>query len=226
MVSIELWMAKIIGFMAIVRSNRRLKKYTASLMSELQELKNAISMPAETTETNRPWQKTMGFVNALEQAKVSDEEFAVLKRLVEKRSREAAQAQVTVTPVDTVQHCSPCTQSPEPLPDVCVKLENNEGKMDPKQGKLESSSAGTGLITPGQQCLPNEGTWETGRTTADGFLTASVGSNQGENIFFTHGTRGHHQKYDNICRHLFTNGTRWYTSRDSCDPGKTQAQDH
>ena len=147
-------------------------------MSELQELKNAISMPAETTETNRPWQKTMGFVNALEQGK----EFAVLKRLVEKRSREAAQAQVTVTPVDTVQHCSPCTQIPEPSTDVCVKLENNEGKMDPKRGKLESSSAGTGLITPGQQYLPNEGTWETGRTAADGFLTASVGSNQGGNI--------------------------------------------
>ena len=158
------------------------QEYTASLMFELQEMKNAISMPAETTETNRPWQKTMVFVNALEQGKVSDEEFAVLKRLVEKRSREAAQAQVTVTPMDTVQHCSPCTQTPEPSPDVCVKLENNEGKMDPKRGKLESSSAGTGLITPGQQCLLNEGTWETGRTTADGFLTASVGSNQGGNI--------------------------------------------
>ena len=124
----------------------------------------------------------MNFVTALEQGKVSDEEFAALKRLVEKRSREAAQAQVTVTPVDTVQHCSPCTQTPESSPDVCVKLENNEGKMDPKRGKLESSSAGTGLITPGQQCFPNEGTWETGRTTADGFLTASVGSNQGGNI--------------------------------------------
>ena len=32
---------------------------------------------------------------------------------------------------------------------------------------------------PGQQCHP---TWETGRTTADGFLTAGVGSNQGGNI--------------------------------------------
>ena len=52
-------------------------QYTASLRSELQKLKNAISMPAETTGT-RPWQKTMDFVNALEQRKVSDEEFAVL----------------------------------------------------------------------------------------------------------------------------------------------------
>ena len=79
------------------------KEYAASLRSDLQELKNAISMPAET----RPWQKTMDFVNALEQGKVSDEELAVLKRLVEKRSREVAQVQVTVTPVDTVQYCSP-----------------------------------------------------------------------------------------------------------------------
>ena len=124
----------------------------------------------------------MDFVNALEQGKVGGEEFTVLKRLVEKRSREAAQVQVTVTPVDTVQHCSPCTQTPEPSPDVCIKLENNEGKMDPERGELESSSAGTGLETPGEQCPPNEGTCEIGRTTADGFLTAGVGSNQGGNI--------------------------------------------
>ena len=56
------------------------------------------------------------------------------------------------------------------------------GKMDPKLKELESSSAGTGLETPGQPCPPNEGTWETGRTTADGFLAAGVGSNQGGNI--------------------------------------------
>ena len=152
------------------------QEFSASLRSDLQELKNATSMPAET----RPWQKTMGFVNALERGKVSDEELAVLKRLVEKRGREAAQ--VTVTPVDTVQHCSPCPLDPEPSPDVCVKLDNNEGNMDPERGELEPSLAGTGLETPGQQCPPNEGIWETGRTTADGILTAGVGSNQGGNI--------------------------------------------
>ena len=146
-----------------------LQEFSASLRSDLQELKNAISIPAET----RPWQKTMDFVNALEQCKVRDEGFAVLKRLVEKRGREAAQ--VTATPVDTVQHCSPYPLDFEPSPDVCVKLENNEGV-------LESSSAGTGFETPGQQCPPNEGIWETGRTTADGILTADVGSNQGGNI--------------------------------------------
>ena len=89
---------------------------------------------------------------------------------------------MTVTPVDTVQHCSPRPFNPEPSSSVCVKLENNEGKMDPEQGELESPSAGTGLETPGQQCPPNEGTWDQGRTTADGFLTAGVGSNQGGTI--------------------------------------------
>ena len=89
---------------------------------------------------------------------------------------------MTVTPVDTVQQCSPCSLDPEPSPDVCVKSESNEGRMDPERGELESSSAGTGLETPGQQCPPNEGIRETGRTTADGILTAGVGSNQRGNI--------------------------------------------
>ena len=85
---------------------------------------------------------------------------------------------MTVTPVDTEQHCSPCPLNPDMPSDVCFKLESNKGKMDPKLKKLESSSAGTGLETPGQQCPPNEGIWETGRTTANRFLTAGVGSNQ------------------------------------------------
>ena len=99
---------------------------------------------------------------------------------MEKRSREAAQ--VAVTPVDTVQHCILCPLDPEPSPDICVKLESNEGRMDPGRGELKSSSAGTGLETPGQQCPPNEGTWGQGQTTADGFLTAGGGSNQGGSI--------------------------------------------
>ena len=61
---------------------------------------------------------------------MSDEEFAILKRLVEKRDREAVQ--VTVTQVDTVQHSSPCSLDPEPSPDVCVNLENNKRRMDPQ----------------------------------------------------------------------------------------------
>ncbi|CAM9975655.1 unnamed protein product, partial [Ascophyllum nodosum] len=54
--------------------------------------------------------------------------------------------------------------------------------MGPELEELESSSAGTGLETPGQQCPPKEGTWDQERTTASGFLTAGVGSSQGKNI--------------------------------------------
>ena len=104
------------------------EEYTASLRSDLQELKDAIWMPR---------QKVSNLINAVEQGKVSYEEFATLKRLVEKQSREAAQAQVTVTPVDTVQYCSPSPQTPEPSPDVCFELENNEGNMDPELKELD-----------------------------------------------------------------------------------------
>ena len=67
------------------------QEFNASLRSDLQELKDVVSMPR---------QKVRNLINALEQGKVSDEEFAVLKRLLEKRGREAIQA--TVTPVATV----------------------------------------------------------------------------------------------------------------------------
>ena len=102
----------------------------------------------------------------------------MIRWYVEKRSREAAQAKVTVTPVDTVQYCSASPQTPEPSPDVCLNLENNEGRMDPERGELEPPSASTGLQTPGQQCPPNEGTWEKRRTIADGYLLVGMGSNQ------------------------------------------------
>ena len=83
---------------------------------------------------------------------------------------------MTVTPVDTVQYCSPSPQTPESWPDVCVNLENSEGRMDPERGKLESPSTGTDFEMPGQQCPPNEGTWEKGRTIADGYLLVGMGS--------------------------------------------------
>ena len=140
-------------------------------------------MPAKGTVT-RPWQKTIDFVDGLK-GKLPDEELAVIERYVEKRSREAAQIQVTVTQVDTVQHSSPYPFDPEPLPSVYVELENVGGKMGPELKEFESPSAGTGLETPGQQCPSNEGTWETGRTTAAGFLTTAVDSNQGGNFFST-----------------------------------------
>ena len=136
------------------------EQYTASLRSDLQKLKDAISMPAEDTVTRR-WQKMVDFVDGLK-GKIPDEELAVIKRYVEKRSHEAAQAQMTVTPMDAVQRCSPCPLDPEPSSSVYVKLENTEGKMGPELEELESPSAGTGLETPGQQCPPNEGTGDQG----------------------------------------------------------------
>ena len=142
------------------------EEFAASLWSEVNALKDAISMPARP----RSWQKTMEFVDGL-QAKLPDEKLAVIKRYMEKPSREAAQ--VIVTPVDTVQYCSPRPQTPESSSDVHVNMEEkDEGWMNPGRDELESSSAGTGLETSGQQCHP---IWETGRTTADGFLTAGVG---------------------------------------------------
>ena len=146
------------------------EEYTKNLWSEVNALKDAIAMPARTT----PWQKTMELVDGL-QGKLPNEKLAVIKRNVEKQSREAAQ--VTVTPVDTVQYCSPRPLNPEIPSDVHVNMrEKDESWMNPELTELKSSSAGTGLEIPGQQCHP---IWETGQTTADGFLTAGVGSNLG-----------------------------------------------
>ena len=124
--------------------------------------------------------------HTIEQGKLSAEEYATLKRLVEKRVREAAQV-TAVTRDDTVQHCSPISQPSVPPSGVCCNLEN-EGRLDPESEKLKSSSASTGLNTPGQQCHPNEGIRETGRTTASGTLTAGASSSKKRNISTSTGT--------------------------------------
>ena len=95
------------------------QEFTQSLWSELDTLKYAISMPART----RPWQKTMEFVDGLKR-KLPDEELAVIKRYVERRSRKAAQ--VTVTPVSTAQHCIPRPLNLETSSDVHVKMEEKD----------------------------------------------------------------------------------------------------
>ena len=146
------------------------QEFTASLWAEVKELKVAISMPVRGGPSWQEYKRNI--IRKIELDEVSDEDFAVIKRLVETRDRDAAQ--MTVTQVSTVQHCSPIPQTPEPPSDVCFNSENNEGEMDP--GLMEepkSSSVGTGLETPGQQCPPNEGVWEQRRTTAN------VGSSQG-----------------------------------------------
>ena len=84
-------------------------------------------MLAENTVT-RPWQKTIDFVDGLK-GKLLDEELAVIKEYVEKRSREVAQAPMTVTPDGTVQHCGPCSPNPDMPSDVCFRLESSKGMM-------------------------------------------------------------------------------------------------
>ena len=143
------------------------EQYYAGLWLEVNALKDAISMPLQLLK----------LFNAIEQDTLSDEEYATLKRCVETRDRDAAQ--VTVTQVSTVQQCSSISKTPEPPPDVCVNLENNEDEMDPGMEELTSTSTSTGLNTPGQLSPPNEGVWETGRIIADGILTAGVNSSQG-----------------------------------------------
>ena len=113
------------------------QEFTENLWSEVSALQDAVSMPR---------QKVSNLISAIEQGKMIDEEFAILKRLVEKRGREAAQ--VTVSPVDTVLYCSSRSQTPELSSDVCVILESNEGKMDPVLKELETPSAGRVLKHP------------------------------------------------------------------------------
>ena len=126
----------------------------------------------------RPWQKTMEFFDGLK-GNLPDEELATIKRYVKRRSRKTAQ--VTVTPVSTAQHCFLRSLNPETPPDVYVSMEEkDEGRMNPELTELEPPSTGAGLETPGQQCRPNEGIWETGGTIADGYLLVGMGSNQGE----------------------------------------------
>ena len=159
------------------------EQFTQSLWYDVNALEDMISMaegnrfsPRAKSFAEEIGHGTVNSIDAIGQltANMTDEEFVILKRLVEKRSREAAQ--VTATPVSTVQHCIPRSLNPEMPSEVCINLESNEGKMDPEMVELESPSAGTGFKTSGQQCHP---IWETERTTADGFLTAGVGSNKG-----------------------------------------------
>ena len=57
-------------------------------------------------------------------ANLTDEEFAILKQLVEKQDRDAAQ--VTVTPVSTAQHCIPGPLNPEIQSDVHENMEEKK----------------------------------------------------------------------------------------------------
>ena len=107
------------------------EEYYASLWLEVDALKDAISIPAES----RPRQK-----DSMDEL-LAKFEYAEIKRRMDKRCREEEQAQMTVKPVGTVQrYCSPCSPNPDRPSDVCFNLENNEDEMDLELGKLKSSS--------------------------------------------------------------------------------------
>ena len=122
-------------------------------------------------------QKVRNLISEIEQGEVSDEEFAMIKRFVERRDHNAAHA--TIAPADTAQYRSSRSPTPELSSDVRVCMEyNEEGIVDPERDQLKPLSASTGFEIPGQQGHPS---WETGRTTAAGCLPASVSSNLGGN---------------------------------------------
>ena len=143
------------------------EQYYAGLWLEVNALKDAISMPLQLLK----------LMNAIEQDTLSDEEYATLKRCMEKRVRETAQV-TAVTRDNTVQPCSLCSPNPDRPSGVLCNLEN-EGTMSQELEELTSTSTRTGLNTPGQLSPPNEGVWESGRIIADGILTAGVNSSQG-----------------------------------------------
>ena len=121
-------------------------------------MRDAISMPKGDEFS----QRAISFVKKIGQDRVNltdavgqstayltDAGFAMLKRLVEKRDRDAAHA--TFAPVDTAQYRSPRSLTPKISSDVCVHVETKEaGMVDSEQDQPESPSAGTGLENLGQ----------------------------------------------------------------------------
>ena len=102
------------------------EEFTASLWEELNALKKVISMSSRA----RPWQwkKTKEFLDGLEQGTTSltNEELVMLKRIVERRSRDAVHA--TVTSIETAQYCDPRQPSPETPFDACVCVDIEKTK--------------------------------------------------------------------------------------------------
>ena len=88
------------------------QEYYASLWCEVNALKDAISMPLQLLK----------LMNAIEQDTLSDEEYATIKRCMEKRVRETAQV-TAVTRDHAVQHCSPCSPNPDRPSGVLCNLE-------------------------------------------------------------------------------------------------------
>ena len=143
---------------------------------------NALKKEISPSEKEKSEQRVKSFLNDLEQraASFTDEQFAMLKRIMEKRGRAAAYT--IVAPIGTAQLSNLRSRCSGISLDVRICTEELiEGKMEPELGELESSSAGMSLEAPGQQCLSN---WEMERTTVDGFLLVDGSLPLGETTFF------------------------------------------
>ena len=95
------------------------EQITASMWSDLNALKDAILLFGKDGSS----QKVRSFINELGQGTVTftDAEFAMFKRFAERRGRDAAH--VTVASIDSAQHCSSQSRSPEISFDVRVCTE-------------------------------------------------------------------------------------------------------
>ena len=130
---------------------------------------------------DRSRQRVKSLINKLERGteSLTDEEFARLKRMiVERRGHDATH--VTVAPIDTARPCSPRSRSSETSFDARLYGEKRRGQDGPGAKSAQITIGRYEFGTPGQQCLPK---WETGRTTADGYLLANTSSNLGETLF-------------------------------------------
>ena len=152
------------------------EQYYAGLWSEVNALKDTVLMPR---------QKVSKLINRIEQGNLSDEEYATLKRLVEKRDREATQV-TAVTRDDTVQHCcSPCSPYPEPSPDACGNLENKR-RMDPELEELKHGSRDTWIAVS-----PVRGDMGARTNHRQRHFDRGRGSKPKGKKSFTNGKRGH-----------------------------------
>ena len=136
--------------------------FTASMWAEVNALQKAFSMSGKY----RSKQRVERFLNELEQgtASLTDEELARLDCMIRERRGRAA-VHFVVAPIDIAQPCNPRSSS-EILFDVRVYMEgNNEGRMDPERGQLESPSAGTGLKYP-DNSASRTGKWNEPLSTA------------------------------------------------------------
>ena len=137
---------------------------TTSMWADLSALKQAISMSGK----DRSRQRVKSLFNEPEQGIVSltDEEFAMLKRMiVERRGRDAAH--VIVAPIDTAQPCSPRSRSSKLSFDVRVCMErNDEGRMDPERGQLESPSRLVRILKHPDRSASPTGRWDESLPTA------------------------------------------------------------